>query len=205
MLKVIISQRRDPVQNRVEIRDAIDVGLPRIIYGLGFLPVPLCSDLYNSEDYIEALSPDAILISGGNDIGSQPKRDMLDNRLLNYAKANNIPVLGICRGAQMMNHYLGGSLKPIKGHVSTRQQLYGDWVDKHGYTNVNSYHKFAITKETISEALDILAVSGDGVVKALQHKTLPWLGIMWHPEREQTFDPLDLKLIASVLQGSIHV
>lgn len=201
MKTLIISQRRDGVPSRDEERDGMDVRLAPIFYELGFLPIPLCSDLYDAEGYIEALKPDAILINSGNDIGEYPKRDKLEERLLDYAKEHKTPVLGICRGTQMINQYLGGTLTPIAGHVATRQQLLGEWAKNHGYTDVNSYHNFAITEETLGQDLYILATTADGVVKAIKHKSLPWLGIMWHPEREPSLPTTDKALLTKHLNG----
>lgn len=197
MKTILISQRRDAVPNRDEERDGMDVRLAAIFYELGFVPIPLCSELYDAAGYIEALKPDAILINSGNDIGEYPKRDKLEERLLDYAKEHKIPVLGICRGTQMINQYLGGKLTPVTGHVATRQTLMGKWAADQGYTDVNSYHNFAITEETLGQDLDILATTADGVVKAIQHKSLPWLGIMWHPERELCLQDNDLNLLIS--------
>ena len=196
MKKILISQRRDNVPNREEVRDGLDVKFASILFDLGYLPIPLCSELCDTAGYIEALEPDAILISGGNDIGEQPKRDTLETRLLDYAKERQVPVLGICRGTQFINQYCGGAQVPVGEHVARYHTLYGDWAVSHGYSEVNSYHNFAITKDTIAYNLNILAYTKDGVVEGLKHETLPWLGIMWHPERESKLNSVD-KLVIS--------
>lgn len=204
MKKIVISQRRDKIPNRDEERDGVDVKLASILYDLGFLPIPLCSELHDAEDYITALKPDAILISGGNDIGERPQRDKLETRLLDYSKEYNIPVLGICRGMQMINHYLGGTLSPVIGHVATRQYLLGEWAKRKGYKDVNSYHNLAITQDTIAAELDVLATTKDGVIKAIKHKSLPWFGIMWHPERERLLNQVDLHLLFSIFGSGLN-
>lgn len=201
MKKVLISQRRDPVDNRDEVRDGMDVRFASMVYDMGFLPIPLCSDLYNAEGYLEALQPDGILITGGNDIGEQPKRDMLEIRLLDYAKDQKIPVFGICRGTQIINHYLGGTTLPVNGHVATNHTLLGDWAERKGYLSVNSYHNFSITQESIAKELEILAFTEDGVIEALKHKELPWMGIMWHPERELSLQLIDKELLTQHLNN----
>lgn len=203
MKSILISQRRDGVPNRNEERDGMDVRFASIFYELGFLPIPVCSELYDAVGYIEALKPDAILLSGGNDIGEQPKRDALEVKLLNYAKDNGIPVLGICRGTQIINQYLGGTLLPLSGHVASHHVLLGDWAKSNGYTSVNSFHNFAITKDTISDKLKILAYTEDGSVEVIQHKYLPWYGIMWHPERETILQENDKKLLFDILNSNL--
>ncbi|MDS0900459.1 gamma-glutamyl-gamma-aminobutyrate hydrolase family protein [Morganella morganii] len=203
MKKILISQRRDHVSGIDEERDGIDVRTPKLLFDLGFLPIPLCSELYDAENYIEAFQADAIFISGGNDIGKYPKRDQLEMRLLDYAKVHNIAVFAICRGTQIINKYCGGSLVPVTGHVATRKLLEGEWAKKYGYTDVNSYHNFAITQQTLGEGLEILATTSDGVVKAIRHKNMPWLGVMWHPEREVNLLDTDKKLLVELLNLKI--
>ena len=201
MKKIIISQRRDKIANRDEERDATDVRIGSLLFELGFLPIFLCSEITDLPKYIHALKPDGILLGSGNDLGEYPKRDRLESYLLDYATEHKIPVLGICRGTQMLNHYLGGSLVPITGHVATRQQLTGEWAKQQGYTYVNSYHNFAITPATLGKNLNILTSTADGVVKAIQHQNLPWLGIMWHPERETKIPIADKTLISKHLNS----
>jgi len=74
----------------------------------------------------------------------------------------------------------------VSGHVATRHRLLGVWAEENGFVDVNSYHNQAIVDATLSKAVTAIAESGDGVIEALKHKTFPWLGIMWHPEREET-------------------
>src|SRR5690625_24605 len=200
MKRILISQRRDPVPNRDEERDSMDVRIAKMVFDLGYLPIPLCSELFEAENYIEALEADAILLNSGNDIGEHPQRDQLEIRLLNYAKEQQLPIFAICRGTQMINHYCGGSLVPVTGHVATRHKLKGEWAKKQGYSDVNSYHDFAITEATLGTNLEVLATTADGVIKAIKHKSYPWLGIMWHPEREPSMPEADKRLFIKALR-----
>lgn len=200
MKRILISQRRDPVAGRDEIRDSMDVRLPAIFYNLGLLPIPLCSDIEQHEDYIQQLKPDGIFIGSGNDLGEHPQRDALEHALLVYAEKENIPVMGLCRGTQMLNQYLGGSLAAVQGHVACKHLLLGPWAEANDYAQVNSFHNFAITEKTLASQLTALAWTADGVIKAVQHKRLPWLGIMWHPEREPSLSPQDAALIQQHFQ-----
>ena len=199
MKRILISQRIDVVQGRNEERDALDVRWAELLFSLGFLPIPVCSALADQPDYLALLQPDAIILSGGNDIGQAAARDTLETQLLDYAKAKQLPVLGVCRGMQMLNHYLGGSLVTVSGHIATRHSLDGEWAKEYGYQQVNSYHNQAITGATLAPGLEVLASSPDGVIEAVQCSDLPWLGIMWHPERKTEFQLADQQLLSQHL------
>ena len=73
--------------------------------------------------WLTKMSIDVLLLSGGNDIGTVPKRDLLEKSLLFWAEKYKKPVLGLCRGMQMMGVYFGSELIDVKGHVCTEHQL----------------------------------------------------------------------------------
>ena len=60
---------------------------------------------------------------------------------------------------------------------------------------VNSFHN-ALEKEP--SEFEVSARAEDGVIEAIRHKTLPWLGLMWHPEREKEFREEDLNTIKAL-------
>ena len=143
---------------------------------------------------IESISPafnfltPSIILSGGNDIGTNKDRDFLELFLLDYAENKNIPTLGICRGMQLMAHWSGTKLKHVEGHIKKRHKLYG-LISR----EVNSYHSMSL--KNCPDNFDILANSKDGEIEAIKHKWLPWEGWMWHPEREKNFQDEDLHRI----------
>lgn len=186
---VAVSQRVDVLAERGETRDALDQRLVDFLLAGGFLPVPVPNTLSATADSLQAwlgsLAPQAIVLSGGNDLGEQPVRDLTEGRLLDHARARDLPVLGICRGMQMIGHWAGVGLKPVSGHVRTRHRLSGRIV-----AEVNSYHGFALAD--CPEGFEVLARSEDGEIEAIRHLGLPWEGWMWHPERESVFAAPDL-------------
>lgn len=203
MKRILISQRRDCIEGRDEERDATDTRIGKILFELGFLPIFLCSDIAEHDRYIGALQPDGFMLGSGNDLDEFPQRDALELSMLNHARKHDLPVFAICRGTQMLNRYQGGSLVPVEGHVAVRKTLLGDWAVARGYGDVNSFHNFAITANTLGSGLQVLASTEDGVVKAIQHQQLPWLGIMWHPEREPLLSAADALLIQQVFNCEI--
>ena len=96
--KIAISQRRDQIDGRNEVRDALDIRVGQFLWDLGFNPIPLASQISDPKSYLTELSPDGFVLSGGNDIGSTIERDNLELAMLEYSSEHQLPLLGICRG-----------------------------------------------------------------------------------------------------------
>jgi putative glutamine amidotransferase len=136
------------------------------------------------------VKPTGLVLSGGNDIGECPARDVTERYLLLWAKAKRVPVLGICRGLQMMAVWAGAELVKKDGHVGSRHQLVVD--DQNEWpANVNSYHKWGLA--TCPNGFKVTAQAADGSIEAIKHLELPWEGWMWHPERETLFSAQDTR------------
>jgi putative glutamine amidotransferase len=151
---------------------------------------------------------DALCLSGGGDVhpsrygqdvaGSteiDEERDALEFDLFERAARQHLPVLGICRGMQLMNVALGGSLGQ---HVTGHDERYGPLVPHEvtiaprslleaacgrGPMIVNSRHHQAVRPRDLGRGLRATAVVGD-VIEALEAPHLGWaIGVQWHPER----------------------
>ena len=195
-----ITQSVNKVESYDEWRDALDQRLVDWVVQSGFVPVPIPNTLFdialtNSsqlilENWLNTVKIDAILLSGGNDIGDVEQRDLTEKYLLSWAEKNRNPVLGICRGMQMMGVYAGGELIEVDGHVRTRHQLQiKSSLIKSLPKSVNSYHNLAL--KYCPNTFQILAKSEDGNIEAMKHKEMPWEGWMWHPERDEQFVKID--------------
>ena len=191
--RVVVSQRCDAVVGRDETRDALDIHLSALLWELNFLPVPMTSAISDHEEYIQALMPDAVVLSGGSNIGQTVERDRLETALLLYATTNDLPVLGICRGMQMIGRFYGVRLNKVTGHVRTRHFLSGIITGE-----VNSYHDYSLT--TCPDQFQVLAESQDRSIEAIRHLYLPWEGWMWHPEREVSFRSEDIERIKELFR-----
>ena len=184
---VALSQRVDPLPKRDEVRDAIDQRLINFILQCGGLSVPVpntISELGYLSRWLKIVKPDAIILSGGESIGSCSDRDHTEYNLLDYAEGNKLPVLGICRGMQFMGVRGGAELKPVDKHINVRHSLSGQ---VNGL--VNSYHALSLSK--LPTIFIELACSEDGEIEAISHKSLPWEGWMWHPERDKKIDKIN--------------
>jgi N5-(cytidine 5'-diphosphoramidyl)-L-glutamine hydrolase len=197
MKLVAMSQGVTVYPDRNERRDTLDQRLSALLSSTGYVPVPvpnsliLATTVHSSVmDPVTAwmikVNARAVVLSGGNDIGTCQERDLTESRLLDYAKTNELPALGICRGMQMMAVWSGIKLNPVTGHVRTRHCLRGEVS-----SDVNSFHNLALSD--CPPNFVVIARSEDGSIEAIRHTSLPWEGWMWHPEREETFAEHDVR------------
>ena len=185
---VIVSQRIDQIANRNETRDSLDQELLIWLIESGYLPVQISNVLMAennslSDYFIELINPSGIVLSGGNDIGEFPERDKTEFFLIDYAVKNKIPLLGICRGFQMLAKWDGGNLIRFDNHISEKHSLISkenDWPDK-----IICYHKWGLAKETSNFTKS--AHTSDGSIEAIKHNKLKIEGWMWHPERNKKY------------------
>lgn len=199
--RIGITQRLDRIPGRDEYRDGLDTRWAGILWNLGLVAIPLNNCNPDPAEYLNQLGLDGFLLSGGNDLHDVPERNILETAILEFASRYRLPVLGICRGLQMINHYQGGSLVELEGHVATRHLLHGELAAQRDSNAVNSYHHWAVNNETLGRDLVPLAYAPDGSIEAFRHESRPWLALMWHPEREEPLMDDDLQLIRIQLGG----
>ena len=132
-----------------------------------------------------------------------PARDRMELMLARRAMKDQVPILGVCRGIQLLNVASGGSLwQDIAGQVPGAQKHdhYPDHPPTHlahpvqlqpgsrmagicGHTRltVNSLHHQAIDRP--GEGLSVVARSADGIIEAVEGQGKQWVvGVQWHPE-----------------------
>ena len=142
---------------------------------------------------------DGLLLAGGGDLhparygqtvqsehlSIDPVRDEEEQMLFLAFYDCGKPVLGICRGVQAINVFLGGSLRQhIAGHENCchRVRCAPTLAACIGAAPlVNSYHHQAV--DTLAPTLHAAAWAADGTIEAVRHESAPVLGVQWHPER----------------------
>lgn len=211
-------------------------GYPEGITAAGGIPVIL--SILNRDEDIEAIAErlDGFVFSGGQDVDPQyygeallkysneiyPPRDQLELRLLRAVIARDKPIFGVCRGLQLINVALGGTLyqdinkqlkrdQPIQHFqqnnyeypvhevsVATSSRLYEIIGTK--TIRVNSMHHQAIAH--LSPQLLAAATSADGLVEAVEIPELRFgLAVQWHPEFLWQQDANTLKVLQAFVDA----
>jgi len=208
-------------------------GYMQAIEACGGLPImlPLTDDFGELEDAFAIC--DGILLTGGHDVspmvyGEKPikecglsceLRDKMEGFLLSKAIEADKPVLGICRGIQFMNAYLGGTLfqdlpteyeskvehhmePPYDRAIHNVEILEGTRLAKiigSGTKGVNSYHHQAV--RDLSEKLVKMAVSEDGLVEAVEYPGKKFIiGVQWHPEFSYKNNEDSMKIVQAFVE-----
>lgn len=176
-------------------------------------------------------SIDGLVLSGGADVdpalyGQQPHektsppradRDAWEQALIRRAVERRIPFLGICRGAQLLNVALGGTLHQhlpdvvgsekyqpgpaqfgaVDIFVSRNSRLAGVLGRAAMNLNVQCYHHQAL--DTVADGLTVTSLSEDGVIQAVEMADLPFgIAVQWHPEQ----DAVDRRLFEGLVKAA---
>lgn len=183
--------------------------------GIALTVPPLKSTLAHIESLVERA--DAVLLHGGGDLdptlynqqkstdtiyGIVAEHDAVELAIVRAAIAIDKPVLAICRGNQVLNVALGGSLHQNLADTIEGSDLHWDTyhpvdVDKGSRvakamgttrpTGGHSYHHQSVDR--IATDLQVVALSDDGVIEAVEHRTATWIvGVQWHPEDDAATD-----------------
>lgn len=197
-LRIGISMRRASAQGYHEERDALARDWPRFMHAA--LPQALWLAIPNlgatdTVAYFQNWKLNGLILTGGDDIGSDPLRDDSEQALLAHASAKGIPTLGICRGLQLIWLAAGGTLSQADSHRACQHTLHTEGNTR----TVNSYHTHTIRPEglpiEVGEVFNIQALADDGSIEALRNKNATIMGWMWHPERNAVADTQDITLI----------
>ena len=205
MRQIAITQRVHEVSSYAEKRDALDQRWVDFFLTINLMPVLVPNNI----EYVEKLVTNSeiygVLLTGGQSLekygGNVPERDEVEFYLLDWALKNNLPLLGVCRGMQVIQDFFNNELNVIENHVAVRHSLIVEndcrlsRIIKR-YKDVNSFHNYGTKK--ISNKLKKIASSMDGVIMALEHQQKNIFGVMWHMERELPFSKIDQDLVKGI-------
>jgi putative glutamine amidotransferase len=177
---------------------------------------------------VDAAAYDALVLCGGDDVDARrwgernhptvhlvpARRDEYELAFARAAVERGVPLLGVCRGSQIMNVALGGTLEQHVPDVPGRV-AHGDGarheIDVEPGTLlarlapprrrvVNSFHHQAVGR--LAPSLRVAARCVDGVVEAVEGPGAFCLGVQWHPEREGCDEPLGSALFAELVKAA---
>ena len=189
--KIFISQRVDIINN--ERRDSCSQEWNELAINCGFIPIFVPNNIKLLCSLLPSISPDGIILTGGNDLveynGNTPERDEVESLLIKYALINNLPLLGVCRGMQMILNYFNNKLVKVNNHVRTQHILDNGDI-------VTSFHNWGCIN--CSNPLEVLAKSNDNCIEEIKYRKIR--GIMWHPERYKPLRERDIIMIRGVLE-----
>lgn len=186
--------------------------------------------IFDDSDFANCF--DGILLTGGGDVNPllfgeepivengtiSPLRDNIEFQLCRWAMTKKIPLLGICRGMQIMALCCGGSIYQdiytqtntnIK-HIQQAPRFQGTHtvdiaqgsilydIAKQKSCIVNTFHHQSVKQA--GEHFFVSAKSRDGLIEAIEHKTLPFaVGVQWHPEA-MVYDEIQQKLFQTFVE-----
>lgn len=190
-----------------EARDAISHDWLRFLERVNITPVLVPNRGADSAQQLGQIEVSGVLLTNGNDVGPQPRerwagsasvseaRDRTERALLAWAVERRMPVLGVCRGMQVINTYFGGTLirdvaawatgeahAGAEHRVTIMDPAYRQRLGVEACVTT-SFHNHGVTPDTLAPALRAMALSEAGVVEGCYHPDLPVVGIQWHPER----------------------
>lgn len=180
----------------------------------------------------QILQCDGLLLPGGEDVNPKyygqtvsekcgeiaDDRDSAEMKILEAFLATGKPILGICRGAQVLNVYFGGTLHQDIADIATcnhddypRRKQGNHMVTITAGTKLagimgqetfiaNSMHHQAADR--VCGDLIAAAVSEDGIIEAVEHKNHPFcIGVQWHPEHMSGLSELQCRLFAAFVKA----
>lgn len=195
-----ITVRADYVGIRNEYVDSIDRRLYELAGKTPFIPVLLVNDAAIVDDYLAKMQFSCFILSGGNDLSrfsysaESALRDVIDRKIIEYALEKGIPLLGICRGAQMIADYFGATLIKHR-HVGDHFIVAGNFIPEQKMI-VNSYHNYCITEP--GNNLIPFAYANDQTIEAFKYRGKKIFGVMWHPERATSLNMIDHYILKAI-------
>lgn len=196
----------------------------------GGIPVVIPAEAGEEEQRYLLEQCDGLILTGGEDIAPAlygeeilndtvhpaPERDAGEPRLCAIAMERNIPILGICRGVQLMNVYFGGTLYQDIPSQAPSEVLHRMEKPYHrtshscimaenaplaqGTIGVNSHHHQAV--KDVAPGFEVMGRSEDGIVEAIWNPNAKFIwGVQWHPEKIWDIEPSSARVFEAFIEA----
>lgn len=206
--RIGVTMRAAPGATHREPFDAMETGWTALLTSTlaqpSFVPIPNLGR--GVEGFVDHWQLEAIILTGGDDLGGHPVRDRSERALLAICVERRLPVLGICRGLQLVQDFFGGSIGEASeehGHGRLHELTACDELGRSilggRRATVPSFHRRAVHRDTLVPALHPWAMARDGVVEGVRHVSAPILAAQWHPERALPDPGLGRRLLEAFL------
>src|SRR5688572_10057824 len=178
--------RLDMPGSRILVIDNYDSFVYNLVQYLGELgaePIVHRHDAVTVEE-VEALAPDAVLISPGP---GRPEDAGISNDVIVRLGGAGVPVLGVCLGHQCIGQVFGGRVvrAPEIMHGKTSLVFHQGRGVMDGLPDpfeATRYHSLVVEPASVPDVLEVTATTADGVIMGLRHRELPVEGVQFHPE-----------------------
>jgi putative glutamine amidotransferase len=191
--------------------------------------IPMVMPPTSQQNIIEAAIDrcDGLVLLGGGDVspgnygqteraqlfGVDAALDEYEMHAVKYAISRNIPILAICRGHQVLNVALGGTLiQHLDTTMDHRDTMHEVQLVPHSLVAramsshcplVHSFHHQAI--DSIAHDLEVIGTHHDGTIEAVQHRTARWVvGVQWHPEDTAADDDANQGLFDELIRQTCN-
>ena len=166
--------------------DSFVYNLAQYLGELGWEPLVYRNDQVTLEE-IDSLSPSHIIISPGP--GTPLETGIANDVIRRFA--GSIPILGVCLGHQCIGYVYGGQVvhAPVPTHGKSSLVYHDGRTIYQGLPRpfeAGRYHSLVIKEATLPKALELTAITGDGVVMGVRHKEYVVEGVQFHPESIMT-------------------
>jgi len=205
LLVLHVAEERPRAPRYQRLLDELNDAAVAAFAGAGWRPELVATEGAGRDDILaRARAADAVVLMGGEDVDPRlyggrlrypgsgwhmPESDRTMIATVLQAVADRTPLLGICRGHQIINVALGGTLvEHLRGHVrrlgdtfvnSTLQIAEGEPA-AFAVADARCSHHQAV--RDVGEGLRVVARASDGTVEAIAHRDAPVVGVQWHPE-----------------------
>lgn len=174
-MKLCLLTSRNVDSPHLERFQGVSDSLLQLVKASGLSPLSVNSK--TDLNSIELLNPRLVIFTGGESFGINRERDQFELSFLDWCFRNQVPILGICRGMQLIVHFFGGQVALMDGHVNSNHKVTGNFSGI-----VNSYHELGIF--SVPPGFTVEARAEDNSIEAIFNPEKKCLGVMWHPERE---------------------